>query len=43
MLHFVGDGSPGELEDSSRVSDLELIRFIMEAVDKEHEYLWVDT
>ena len=42
LVRLYEDGSPEELEDPVRVDDLELIQMILEAVDKEHESLWVD-
>ena len=32
-------GSPKELQDPVRVSNLELIQIILEALDNEHQYL----
>ena len=40
MLHFLyEDGSPEELQHPERVSDLEQIQTILEALDNKHQYL----
>ena len=42
VLRLYEVGSPEELEDPVRISELKLIQFMLKAVDKEHECLWVD-
>ena len=39
MLYLYEDGGPEELQDPVRVSDLEHIKVILEALDNEHQYL----